>query len=368
MNFALVVTNLAGGGAELAVLRLASALQRRGHRVRVILLDNRIEHSIPPDVEIVPLARSGAPATKGWLGKWLGARRLRHAYRKLGLGGDCVTISTLPFADEVVSRAGLPNVWFRIANTLSAEIGQLQRSSPRKAERRLARYRRLYEGRNLIAVSDGVAEDLRTGIGLAKARIVRIYNGLDIETIQRASLQPDADLPAEPFVLHIGRFMPQKRHDLLLDAWRLAALPLRLVLLTAPSPDLDALIRRKGMKDKVLVAGFRSNPYPWMRAAELLVLCSDREGMPNVLVEALACGTRVVSTDCPSGPREILRGELARGLVPCGDMEALAGAMRTALAGPRPSADNMPSDFTEASMAAGYEKLSATRLKQGISG
>jgi hypothetical protein len=53
----------------------------------------------------------------------------------------------------------------------------------------------------------------------------------------------------------------------------------------------------------------------------LLVLCSDHEGLPNVLIEALACGTRVVSTDCPPGPREILRGELARGLVPCHDAE-----------------------------------------------
>jgi glycosyltransferase involved in cell wall biosynthesis len=358
MKFALVVTNLAGGGAELAMLRLASVLGGRGHGVRVFLLDNRIEHAIPPGIEVVPLAQSGARSTKGLLGKWLGARRLRKAYRRLGLGADCLTISTLPFADEVAARAGLPNLWFRIANTLSAEIHQLEHSNAAKAKRRLARYRRLYEGRNLIAVSDGVAEDLRAGIGVSKARIVRIYNGFDITAIQKAAAQPVTDLPREPFVLHVGRFMPQKRHDVLLDAYQRAALPHRLVLLTAPHPELQAMIRARNLQGKVVVTGFQPNPYPWMRAAELLVLSSDREGMPNVLVEALACGTRVVSTDCPSGPREILRGELARGLAPCGDAAALADAMRAALDRPRPSPQQIPIEFTERHMAASYEHLS----------
>ena len=361
MTFNLVLTNLAGGGAELAMLRLAEALGQRGHSVRVLVLDNRVQHAIPAGVEVIALGRAGSRSTKGVLGKWLAARRLRSAFRRLGVAGDSLTISTLPFADEAAARAELPNLWFRIANNLSAEVASLQERNSSKASRRLQRYRRIYEGRNLIAVSDGVAEDLRTGLGLARARIERIYNGFDIAGIRQASQEEVRGIPEGPFILHVGRFMRQKRHDLLLDAFRLAALPHKLVLLTARHPALNSMIEERGLGERVLVAGFQSNPYAWMRAAELLVLSSDREGMPNVLVEALACGTRVVSTDCPSGPREVLKGDLARWLVPVDDAPTLAEKMRAALAAPRPGPDAVPAEFTLQKMASDYEALAGKR-------
>ena len=360
MNLALVITNLRGGGAEMAMLRLSAALASRGHRVRLILLENIIEHEIPSQVEVHIVTPGRAGLSKGLIGRTGAVIRLRRLYRRLGLGADCLTISTLPFTDQVVAAARLPRVWFRIANTLSAEIHQLAQRSPRTAARRLARYRRLYEGRDLIAVSDGVAEDLRKVIGLRRARIVRIYNGFDVEAIRAAAILRDPEVPQRAFVLHAGRFMPQKRHDLLFDAWRLAGLPHLLVLLTQPSAELDALMSAHGLRERVLVAGFRPNPYPWISAAELLVLASDREGMPNVLVEALACGTRVVSTDCPSGPREILRGDLARWLSPCGDAQQLARSMRAALEAPRPGREAVPEEFTVAHMARAYEALEAS--------
>lgn len=356
MNFALVVSNLAGGGAERAMLRLALALNRRGHGVRLIALDAKVEHEVPPGLELHTLN-----ARKGLVGTWFAARALHSLYRRLRLGKGLVTISTLPFADQVALGARLPNLWCRIANTLSAEVDELRRKNGRKAARRLAHYRRLYEGRNLVAVSEGVSADLKNGIGLQHSRIVRIYNGFDLAAIRAAAALSEPDLPPEPFVLHVGRFMPQKRHDVLLDAWRRSSLSHKLVLLCAPNERLRSLIAERKLEDRVYVAGFRPNPYPWMRAAEMVVLSSDREGMPNVLVEALACGTRVVSTDCPSGPREVMRGTLARWLVPPADVEALASAMRQALATPRPDAGAVPPEFTEAHMVDAYEALGEAR-------
>lgn len=352
MRFAFVTTNLRGGGAEKAVLNLASLLVARGHGAQVWLLENRIEHAIPQGVAVHAL---GASAHKGWLGKrWLAWRLKRQMIKH---GPFDLIVSTLPFADEVAALAQLPKLCFRIANNLSAEIAMLAQSSPGKAARRRQRYARLYGRRQLIAVSDGVAADLRDMLGQSAADIRRIYNPFDMDKIRQLAAAAEPDLPGAPYVLHVARFMPQKRHDLLLQAWKKAALSYRLVLLTQPSAALDAMINAHGLAQQVSVAGFRSNPYPWMARAELLVLTSDREGMPNVLVEALVCGARVVSTDCPSGPREVLTGALARWLTPCGDAVALAAAMREALALPRSASPADFAKFSATQVALAYEAM-----------
>lgn len=337
MKIAFVTTNLCGGGAEKALLKLASALAGRRHEVHVILLEHVIEHAIDASLRTASLrlhalSQPGRRVPKGFFGKFLSAWKLARLHRRLERDAPFdMTISTLPFADEVAVLARLPRVWHRIANTLSAEIGALRRSNPRKAGRRLARYRRLYDGRNLIAVSDGVAQDLRERLGLARANIVRLYNLFDVAQIRRMALEPEADIPPQPYVLHIGRFARQKRHDLLFEAFKTLPEPYRLVLLANPGAELGEMLAQSGIAERTIVAGFRKNPYPWIGKAELLVLCSDHEGLPNVLIEALICGTKAVSTDCPSGPREILEGDLSRFLVPTNDPVALANAMRQAL-------------------------------------
>jgi glycosyltransferase involved in cell wall biosynthesis len=331
-----VVSNLRGGGAEKAMVNLAEGLAERGHEVHFLVLEQQLDHRPPRGVQWHALTPARRRMSAGWLGKrWL-AMRLRSWVRRTTSGKPFdLAVSTLPFADEVVRLAGVPGCWFRIANTLSLEVAQLARDRPRKAARRLARYRRLYDGQRLIAVSQGVARDLGDTLGLRRARIVTIYNPFDFETMRRLADAPDPELPTEPYVLHAGRFAPQKRHDLLLEAFAAANLPHRLVLLVPQTPGLAALhslIAARGLTGRVTVAGFRPNPYPWFARAAALVLCSDYEGMPNVLIEALACGTPVVSTDCPSGPREILTGPWQRYLVPCNDAAALARALREVIA------------------------------------
>ncbi|CAB1370370.1 glycosyltransferase [Denitratisoma oestradiolicum] len=348
MRFAFVVTNLAGGGAEKAVAKLAAALVARGHEARLVLLENHIEHRPPAGVHLEVLA--DGPVSKGWLGRRRLAWRLKHwAYRQ---GPFDLIVSTLPFADEVTALAALPRHCCRIANTLSAELARLP---PTKAARRRARYRALYGSRPLIAVSAGVADDLREGLGL-DTRIVTIPNLFDSHAIRVAAAEPASGLPGRPYGIHVGRFAPQKRHDLLLEAWgRLEQAPL-LVLLTAPDPALTALIAARGLEGRVLVAGFQTNPYPWIAGAELLVLCSDHEGLPNVLIESLLCGTPALSTDCPSGPAEILAA-FPECLVPPGDAAALAAAMDRCLKHPPDPARADLSAYSPAAVAAAYERL-----------
>jgi glycosyltransferase involved in cell wall biosynthesis len=117
------------------------------------------------------------------------------------------------------------------------------------------------------------------------------------------------------------------------------------------------LITQRALTDRVLVAGFQTNPYQWMSHARLVVLCSDYEGMPNVLIESLICGTPVISTDCPSGPREILGDALPSALVPCGDARALADRIRDFLATPPSIADVDLSAYTIDQTVSAYEIL-----------
>jgi glycosyltransferase involved in cell wall biosynthesis len=330
MKFALLPTNLAGGGAEKALAKIGSGLVGRGHEVDFIVCEDAGNYAPPPGCGFHALS---AHVGHGWLGK----RRLGwRLQRLLASHPHDLLVSTLPFADEVAALARAPRHVCRIANTLSAEIARLPAG---KARRRAARYRTLYGARPLVAVSQGVAEDLHSHFGVAAERMRVIGNPFDAAAIRLLAAEPCPARPSEPYILHVGRFAAQKRHDLLLAAYSRSELPQRLVLLTPPDARLAALIAQTGLERRVAIADFQANPYPWMAGAELLVLCSDHEGLPNVLIEALACGTRVLSTDCPSGPREILRGELAQWLVPCGDADALATALRAALAAPKPGPD-----------------------------
>jgi len=352
MSFLFVVTNLAGGGAEKVVLTLAAGLMRRGRETEVVLLENRIEHSLPQGVRVTALTER---TSKGWLGKRLLARRLRRYV--LGKESVDLVVSALPFANEVAILAGLPHLWCRIDNTLGSEIDKLAANSPAKAQRRLSRYRSLYGRRPLIAISDGMIDDLRRRIGLA-GRIENIPNPFDFAMIRQAAQAPEPERPARPYVIHVGRFNAQKRHDLLLDAWQSVDTGHLLVLLTAADAKLQEMIELRRLGDRVCIAGFKPNPYPWIAGADLLVLSSDHEGLPGVLIEALACGTPVVSTDCPSGPREILAA-FPECLVPCNDPVALAAAIKRALITPPDPARADLSVYAADRVAAAYEQLAA---------
>jgi glycosyltransferase involved in cell wall biosynthesis len=329
MRFVFFTTNLAGGGAEKALAKIGAGLAARGHAIDFIVAEDMGRYPPPPGCRFHALSKQ---CSHGWLGKRRAAWKLRQ---QLGQGRYDLLVSTLPFADEIAALARLPRHVCRIANTLSAEIARLPAS---KAARRTARYRSLYGQRPLVAVSQGVADDLRTGFGVATGKLRVIGNPFDLAAIGALATEPCPARPTTPYILHVGRHAAQKRHDLLLAAFARLEPTHTLVLLTPPDEKLSGLITRLGLERRVTSADFQANPYPWMAGADLLVLCSDHEGLPNVLIEALACGTRVVSTDCPSGPREILSGELAQWLVPCNNVPSLAKAMQTALTEARPSA------------------------------
>jgi glycosyltransferase involved in cell wall biosynthesis len=191
-------------------------------------------------------------------------------------------------------------------------------------------------------VSGGAADDLARTSGLSRDRVQVVYNPV-ITPAMLALAREAPDHPwyahgQPPVILGVGRLTRQKDFATLVRAFALARQqrPARLIILGEGEDRaaLEALIRELGVADDVALPGFRDNAMAYMAGSALFVLSSAWEGLPTVLIEALAAGARVVSTDCPSGPREILQGGRLGALVPVGDAAALAAAMGEALARP----------------------------------
>jgi glycosyltransferase involved in cell wall biosynthesis len=194
----------------------------------------------------------------------------------------------------------------------------------------------------IVAVSEGVADELAHYTGLARERISVIYNPVVTPAVYERAREPvthpwfvERD---RPVILGVGRLADMKDFSTLLRAFaRLrAGRAARLVILGEGKRRraLEALVKELGVAEDVDLPGWAGNPYPFMANADLFALSSRGEGLPNALLEAMAVGCPVVSTDCPSGPREILDGGRYGPLVAVGDDAGLARAMAETLDAP----------------------------------
>ena len=187
----------------------------------------------------------------------------------------------------------------------------------------------------LVAVSKGVAEDISSFTGLSRERITVIYNPMLTNHIKAQSLLPGSHpwfcSEKIPIILGVGRLVPAKDFPTLLKAFAhiRAIRPARLIILGEgrERKTLENLSVELGIAPDFSLPGFEANPYAYMARATVFILSSHLEGLPNALMEALACGCPVVSTNCRSGPREILADGAFGSLVPVGDDRALADAI-----------------------------------------
>jgi glycosyltransferase involved in cell wall biosynthesis len=194
----------------------------------------------------------------------------------------------------------------------------------------------------IIAVSKGVAEDFSNISGIPLDRINIIYNPVVVpELFERAKEQIEHPwfAPGQPpVILGVGRLTRQKDFQTLIRAFEIVRRErfVRLVILGEGEerPQLETMIKELGLEEDVALPGFVTNPYAYMARAAVFVLSSAWEGLPTVLIEALACGCPVVSTDCPSGPAEILKNGKYGLLVPVGDTFALGKAITKTLETP----------------------------------
>ena len=335
-RIALFLPTLSGGGAERSFLNLAEGLCRTGRPVDLVVAraSGPYLSQIPAGVRLVDLGASRTLLSLPALARYL--RRERPA----------VLLSALDHANIVAlwakRLARVPTqVIISVRNTRSAEATTETTLRSKFVWFFARRFFPAAEG--IVAVSHGVADDLAHSMDIPRDRIHVIYNPVVSEALLEKSRQP-LEHPwfapgAPPVVLSVGRLHPQKDFSTLLQAFARvrASRSVRLMVLGEGEERgrLEALASELGLGDDVSFPGFVDNPFAYMRRASLYVLSSRFEGLPGVLIQALACGCPVVSTDCPSGPSEILDGGRYGPLVPVGDAPALACAVSSALAAER---------------------------------
>ncbi|MGQ2934302.1 MAG: glycosyltransferase [Sphingopyxis sp.] len=352
------INSLAGGGAErvLATLLAGSVPWRARYDIHLALLDDE------PRAYDVP--------------EWVAVHQLGARHKLLpsltqlrALVGRVSPDATLSF----LTRANIANAWAMAGRGRPWLISERVNTSAHLGDARAAKamVRIVYpRAAHVIAVSDGVVDDLAANFRVERARMSAIANPVDHRRIAELAAEPPAFVPADRYIVSAGRLMPNKNFRLLLRAYAQASPRERLVIL-GEGPErgaLQALAASLGIADRVDMPGFVANPFAVVARAQAYAMPSNAEGFPNGLVEAMACGIPVVATNCASGPSEILAGRSrdaisgridvdAGALVPTDDVEAFAAALVDVLAEPRRSACGAKA--RERSLAYGVEQAAA---------
>lgn len=327
-----VIPDLGLSGAEIVSTTLAREFLRRGYRVDIVTLFeiSETQQSLPEGARHFPIL------CKSIRELFFPFRRYLRTERPDVIVASMWPLTVIVAAAKVASlvKASLI-LWDH--NTLSIQYGGRGGAHRLFLKFSLRFLYPLADAR--VAVSKGVAEDLAFLADLPKDRFEVIYNPIYLAPVaDREDAREAEDLWRGwrgPRIISVGRFKPQKNHALLLKAFKslLAIRDARLLILGTGVlfESTAALARALGIADKVLMPGARVNPAAYYESADLFVLSSDFEGFGNVIVEALASGLPVVSTDCRSGPAEILEHGRYGRLVPVGDSAALARAMLDSL-------------------------------------
>ena len=331
-KLSILLPDLRGGGAERVAVNLANSFIQRGYAVDMVLMSATGEflNDLHPDIRVVNLQ------VKRLRGLLIPLMRYLRAQRPAALLACMWPITTTALWACKFARV---DTYLVVAEHTTWSKAEICHSRFTRWQVVTSMHYTFPFVDGIVAVSQGAADDLARFANLDRNAITVIYNPVVGEA------KPTATTPLPPAgwwsgthrrVLAVGTLKEIKDYTNLLNAFALLPhhLDARLLILGegAYRNELEQQARQLGITDRVFMPGFATDPSPYYQQADLHVLSSQGEGLPTVIIEALAAGTPVVSTDCPSGPREILSdGEFGL-LVPVGDAAALAAAMAESLA------------------------------------
>ena len=360
------------------MLHLAEAFAGQGHKVDLVLcqLKGPYANKIPPGVNVIELRRTGIglskikvflanpEAVKSLCLPILLALKPPKTIRYLHSLAIYLRREQPDALLSAKTPANLVAIWAKRLANVGTRIVVSERTNLSMITQYSQKWRwrfvppligKVYpQAERIVTVSSGVADDLAASTGLPRATIKTIYNPTLTTKIAEKAQTPISHtwLPPTtlPVILGVGRLVPSKDFPTLLKAFAYIHKkhPARLLILGEgrERTKLEALASELGIEEDVSFPGFEPNPYAFMSRASVFVLSSAWEGLPNALIEALACGCPVVSTNCPSGPQEILANGAFGPLVPVGDDRALAEAILHTLEHP-PNAERLRSRAAE---------------------
>lgn len=354
-----LIPTLRGGGAERVIVTLLRHFDRQRFQLALAVVDMRgaaYQDDLPADVEVIDLGCRRVLSAMPRILQLVWARRPH------------VVMSTLPHLNMALAgvRWLLPEGVRYIARE-TCVLSEMIKASPRPGMWRQV-YRRVYNRFDKVICQSGdMLEDLVGNFGLQRTRAVLIVNPVDVTRIRRLAEAPlstgmergacdTSDSRVQ--LLAVGRLVAQKGFDLLIEALARSMDPrLHLTLLgEGPMlPELQQLALRLGVAQRVRFAGFQKNPYPFFAHADAFVLSSRYEGFPNVVLEALVCGTPVMALPAPGGVRALLCDR--EGCVLAQDVSA--GALADLLRGMAPGA-RLPANAADA-----YSAHAVSRLYEG---
>jgi glycosyltransferase involved in cell wall biosynthesis len=327
-KLAVFMPSLDGGGAERVTILLLNELAARGYAVDLLVAKGKgvYRSQVNPAINIIDLEQSRVATCLLPLAKYL--RKNQPA----------ALLSVMNYANVIAIMAKqLSRVNCRLVLTEHNDAQQALRHSTSLRYRFVSILTKwLYQKADtVVCVSEGVADSIERTLDIPRSQLSVVYNPVIHPGIRHSAdisiSHPFLPGNGEPLLLAVGRLTAQKNFPNLINAFSLVkqTRAAKLVILGEGEEreNLTALIASLGLEQDVLMPGFVDNPYAWMRRADVFVLSSSWEGLPTVLIEALACGAKVVSTDCPSGPKEILENGRWGELVKMDDSNALASGI-----------------------------------------
>ncbi len=317
------IPSLRGGGAERVMVNMANKLSDWDYIIDFIIAQKEGDYfsDIKEEVNIVNLKASRILFSLFPLIKYLKRSRPQVLIASME---HVVIISVLA---KILSFSKT-KIIARVANTLSFSL-----QGTKWYKRWIRKYGAMIFYRfvdEIVANSKGSADDLSRTLKISREKIKVIYNPTDIFNIdnklKEVVTHPWLKEKDFPVIISVGRLHSQKDFSSLIESFVQINKSAKLIILGEGEErsNLEKLIRELELSERVFMPGFVSNPYAYISRADVFVLSSRWEGLPNVLIEAMACGVPVASTNCPSGPSEILEDGKYGELVPVGDPEKLA--------------------------------------------